>query len=99
MLHGHPQVRDVAVIGVPHDYSGEVPRAYIVLKDGAGSNSEISQELVDLVAKNKARHKRLAGGIEFVTEIPKSAAGKILRRVLKDAWRNSVKNAQRSAKL
>lgn len=98
LLHSHPNVKDVAVIGVPHEYSGEVPRAYVVLGSCTEQQDDISQELKDLVASNKARHKRLAGGIESVSEIPKSAAGKILRRVLKDMWKRSSK-AEGLAKL
>lgn len=98
LLHSHPDVKDVAVIGIPHEYSGEVPRAYVVLGPCTKQHDDIAQELKELVASNKARHKRLAGGIEFVSEIPKSAAGKILRRVLKDTWKRSL-NAKEMAKL
>ncbi|KAL6364105.1 hypothetical protein LRP88_03538 [Fusarium phalaenopsidis] len=86
LLHGHPKVRDVAIIGIPDDYSGELPRAFVVLRDGINKGFEVEQELQDFVAFRKPKHKRLAGGVEFVSEIPKSASGKILRRVLKNYW-------------
>ncbi|UPL03165.1 hypothetical protein LCI18_014099 [Fusarium solani-melongenae] len=87
LLHGHPKVRDVAIIGIPDDYSGEIPRAFIVLRPGINKDSEIERELQDFVTSRKAKHKRLAGGVEFVSEIPKSASGKILRRMLKNYWK------------
>ncbi|KAJ4130581.1 hypothetical protein NW754_009633 [Fusarium falciforme] len=87
LLHGHPKVRDVAIIGIPDDYSGEIPRAFIVLRPGMDKDSEIERELQDFVTSRKAKHKRLAGGVEFVSEIPKSASGKILRRMLKNYWK------------
>ncbi|KAI8649664.1 hypothetical protein NCS55_01467000 [Fusarium keratoplasticum] len=87
LLHGHPKVRDVAIIGIPDDYSGEIPRAFIVLRPGINKDSEIERELQDFVTSRKAKHKRLAGGVEFVSEIPKSASGKILRRIIKNYWK------------
>lgn len=89
LLHGHPLVGDAAVIGIPHEYSGEVPKAYVVVKPGVQPDAETEKELQLFVEKNKARHKRLSGGIEFISQVPRSAAGKILRRVLKDRWRDS----------
>ena len=92
MLLSHPRVVDAAVIGIPHHYSGEVPRAYVVLGDGVAGpslRSQVESELTELVQVKKAKYKRLVGGIEFLAEIPKSASGKILRRVLKDSWRES----------
>lgn len=89
LLLGHQSVVDAAVIGIPHDYSGEVPRAFIVLREDARKKygySLIEKELQELVQAKKAKHKRLAGGVEFLSEIPKSSSGKILRRVLKDRW-------------
>ncbi|CAK7234575.1 hypothetical protein SCUCBS95973_008982 [Sporothrix curviconia] len=89
-LHSHPKVADVAVIGVPHDYSGEVPRAYVVLKSSASPSKETAKELALHVEKLKARYMRIAGGIEFLDAIPKSAAGKILRKVLKEDYKQKV---------
>ncbi len=58
---------------------GEAPRAYIVRASGSG----LSAEDVDaFVKKNAASYKQLSGGIEFVESVPKSAAGKILRKDL-----------------
>lgn len=90
----------MAIIGIPDDYSGEIPRAFVVLNYGTNKGIEVEQELQDFVASRKAKHKRLAGGVEFVSEIPKSASGKILRRVLKNYWKQHQKaQDSRQAKL
>ena len=63
---------------------GEVPRAYVVLKSDISENKDSCRKQIDdFVNKNVTEYKRLAGGIEFVEAIPKSAAGKILRKDLK----------------
>jgi len=76
-------VKDVAVIGVPHEKFGEAPRAYVVRQE-AGADNLTEEDVKDYVAKNLTSYKQLAGGVEFLDIIPKSAAGKILRRVLVD---------------
>ncbi|EME85192.1 uncharacterized protein MYCFIDRAFT_46595 [Pseudocercospora fijiensis CIRAD86] len=85
-LMDHPLVNDVAVIGVEDkENHTEVPRAYIVhAKKGKNAGDAETDEIVQWVADKVANHKRLRGGIRFIDEIPKSASGKILRRVLKD---------------
>nr|KAG5691614.1 hypothetical protein BaRGS_023785 [Batillaria attramentaria] len=80
LLLTHPAVQDVGVIGIPEEGVGELPRAYIVLKPKASASAE---DFIKFVEDNAAPSKRLRGGVEFVEEIPKTASGKILRRVLK----------------
>lgn len=79
ILHEHPAVADVAVLGIPDERAGEAPLACIVLKPGAEATAD---EISEYVAGRVADYKRL-GRVKFVEAIPKSAAGKILRRVLK----------------
>lgn len=81
VLLGHPDIHDVAVVGKPDEYAGEVVKAFVVLKAGARTTET---EVQGFVKQRKARAKWLTGGVEFVEEIPKSAAGKILRRLLRD---------------
>ena len=83
LLLGHPNVEDCAVLGVRDDYSGELPKAYVVLKSGNAANDEMGKDLLTYVRERKVRHKWIKE-IEFVKEIPKSASGKILRRLLRD---------------
>ena len=94
LLLGHPKVEDVAVMGVKDDYSGELPKAYVVLKGGEKGNREIEEELKQYVKERKVRHKHIDGGIEFVSSIPKSASGKILRRVLRDQSNDTDKDTK-----
>jgi acyl-CoA synthetase (AMP-forming)/AMP-acid ligase II len=84
-LMDHPAVNDVAVIGVnDEEQHTEVPRAYVVASDKSKTTEKDAEEIVQWLAGKVANHKRLRGGVRFVDEIPKSAAGKILRRLLKD---------------
>ncbi len=76
----HPAVADVAVIGIPDDEAGELPRAYVVLKPGMEATAE---ELRAFVAEHVATYKQIRQ-VVFTDEIPKSASGKILRRFLRD---------------
>lgn len=84
LLLGHPKVEDVAVVGVLDDYSGEVAKAFVVPKSGVRGDKELEQELIKYVQERKVRHKWITGGCDFVEVIPKSASGKILRRMLRD---------------
>jgi len=81
LLLSHPKIDDAAVIGVQDDSQAtEVPRAFIVPQP----NIQLSaQEVIDFVQSNLASHKRLRGGVVFIDEIPKSASGKILRKILR----------------
>lgn len=79
ILLTHPAVGDSAVVPYPDEDAGEIPRAFVVLQDGATATSE---ELMAYVAAKVAPHKRIRL-LEFIDAIPKSAAGKILRKDLK----------------
>jgi acyl-coenzyme A synthetase/AMP-(fatty) acid ligase len=67
---------DCAVIPVLDEAAGEIPRAYVVKKDGGLTE----EELLAFVEERVAPHKKLRGGVIFVEAIPKTASGKILRR-------------------
>ncbi|MCJ1247023.1 hypothetical protein MMC30_004234 [Trapelia coarctata] len=84
ILLSHPKIDDVAVVGIYDEAQAtEVPRAYIVPAKGVEAGKKTEDDVVQWLAAKVANHKRLRGGVRFVDEIPKSASGKILRRVLK----------------
>ena len=79
-MRGLTGVKDVAVIGIKSEREGEVPLAFIVKEeDSSLSEDEVHQHMKTQVSS----HKQLVGGVKWVTSIPKSAAGKILRKDLK----------------
>lgn len=100
-LMDHPLVNDTAVIGVYNkDQETEVPRAFVVLaKDQGKGEDEAAKEIVEWMNGKVANHKRLRGGVSFIEEIPKSASGKILRRVLKDKIKAEEEQGKSKAKL
>ncbi|KIX92668.1 uncharacterized protein Z520_11697 [Fonsecaea multimorphosa CBS 102226] len=99
-LMDHPGINDVAVIGVYDEHQHtEVPRAYVVASDRSKTSDKDADEIVQWLAGKVANHKRLRGGVRFIDEIPKSAAGKILRRLLKDKAKEEDAGTKVKAKL
>jgi len=78
LLLTHPEITDVAVIGVPDQECGELPVAYVV-----GRGKVDADEIIQFVAARVAPYKKIRS-IEFIDAIPKAPSGKILRRVLRD---------------
>ena len=81
VLRLHPSVLDVAVIGVPDDKSGELPRAYVVKKSGISVSKE---DIINFVDTKVAPYKSLKGGVVFIDAIPKTNTGKLVRREFKN---------------
>jgi len=76
VLLEHPAVAEAAVVGKPDPVAGEIPKAYVLLRGGAKATEE---ELIKFVADRVAGYKRIKE-VEFVDMIPRSLAGKVLRR-------------------
>jgi 4-coumarate--CoA ligase len=94
LLVGHEKVADACVLGIyDPDQATEVPRAYVVKADAT-----LESEIREWLEVRIAGHKKLRGGVRFVDEIPKSAPGKILRRILRDRMRieEAEKNKSKS---
>jgi fatty-acyl-CoA synthase len=79
VLLRHPAVKEVAIVGLPHERWGEAPHAFVVLKNDA-SLSEA--ELVDY-ARSHLAHFKAPKGITFLSELPKTATGKIQKYILR----------------
>ena len=80
MMLVHPKIRDLIIVGIPDELKGEAPKAFIQLNGGEAETSEGIREFCKpIMAPYKVPVK-----VEFVDEIPRSAAGKPLRRLLRD---------------
>jgi fatty-acyl-CoA synthase len=87
VLLRHPAVAEAAIVGLPHDRWGEAPYAYVVLRDGAQATGE---ELIGFV-RDRLAHFKAPHGVTFVTELPKTATGKIQKYVLRAGAPNLVR--------
>lgn len=87
ILLSHASIADAAVIPVQDEHAGEVPKAFVVWQ--GEKKDSIAEEIMDFVAARVAPYKRVRS-VAFVSEIPKSPAGKILRRVLVERERRKI---------
>jgi fatty-acyl-CoA synthase len=82
-LYDHPDILEAAVIAVPHEKWGETPHAFIVLREG---KNVTEQELISF-SRERLAHFKAITGVTFVSELPKTASGKIQKIVLRnDYW-------------
>jgi fatty-acyl-CoA synthase len=79
VLLRHPAVQEAAIVGLPDEKWGETPHAFVVLKDGASADPA---ELIAF-ARERLAHFKAPRGVTFVTELPKTATGKIQKFVLR----------------
>ncbi|MGH2397975.1 MAG: AMP-binding protein, partial [bacterium] len=87
-LFSHPAVFEVAVIGIPDDQWGEVPKALVVLKPGAKATEE---ELIQF-CRDRLAHFKAPKSVEFLESLPKGGTGKILKGELRERyWKGLVK--------
>jgi fatty-acyl-CoA synthase len=82
VIYHHPAVAEVAVIGVPHPQWQEVGRALVVLKEGHTLQEE---EIIDFCQGKLARYK-IPKSVVFVEALPRTAAGKVLKRELREIY-------------
>jgi len=81
-LVAHDAVAEAAVIGVPHELKGQVPKAFVILTIGSEGSDDLAAELRNHVADTIGKIAR-PDSIEFVETLPKTRSGKIMRRLLK----------------
>jgi fatty-acyl-CoA synthase len=82
VLYRHPAVWEVAVVGVPHAKWGETPIAVVALKDGL---KVIADELIGYTRERLA-HFKCPTRVEYVTELPRNATGKVLKTTLRKEY-------------
>lgn len=88
----HPKIDDTAVIGMPSSESGETPLAYIVKRPGVELAEE---EIKKYIGQRLAKYKQL-GGVVFTDGLPKSASGKLLKRILREDMMKKLKGQAQS---
>jgi acyl-CoA synthetase (AMP-forming)/AMP-acid ligase II len=79
VLFAHPDILEVAIVGVPDEKWGEAVKAFVVLKEGKQMDAET---LISYCTEHLARYKR-PRYVEFVDALPRNAAGKVLKRELR----------------
>lgn len=94
VLIENDDVADAAVVAL-HVNHEELPRAYVALKDHA-KGKVTEDDIVRWLAGRVARHKQLTGGVVFIDEVPKSASGKIQRKVIRDWAARAVQSGPRA---
>jgi fatty-acyl-CoA synthase len=87
-LCAHSAVYEVAVIPVPHDKWGEVPKALVVLKPGTKATEE---ELIEF-CRARLAHYKCPRSVEFLASLPKTGTGKILKRELRQKYWTAQKS-------
>jgi long-chain acyl-CoA synthetase len=83
VLHAHPSVLDAAVIGVPDEQWGESVKAVVQLRADGATVTE--SELIAFCAERLASYKK-PRSIDFVEELPRDAAGKLLKRKIREPY-------------
>jgi len=85
VLSTHQAVADVACVGVPHKELGEQVKAVVQLRDNYNADQALAAELISLCASKLAKQK-LPRSVDFIVELPRSHAGKVQRKALRQTY-------------
>ena len=80
VLYQHPKIMDAVAVGIKDEYRGETIKAFVVLKEG---ETATDKDIIDFCREKLAAYKA-PKLVEFRTELPKSAVGKVLRKILRE---------------
>jgi long-chain acyl-CoA synthetase len=80
MMLGYPKIKDLVIVGIPDELKGEAPKAFVQLKEGETA----SEDDIRAFCKEKMAPYKVPVAVEFIAEVPRSASGKALRRMLRD---------------
>jgi long-chain acyl-CoA synthetase len=84
MMLSHSKIKDLVIVGIPDDLKGEAPKAFIELREGEAA----TEDEIRAYCKAKMAPYKVPVAVEFIEEVPRSASGKALRRMLRDKeWR------------
>ena len=90
LLHKHPDIHEIAVIGLPDEDAGELVKAFVVLDPA--KQGQISQDEIIGWAKENMTHYKVPSVVEFREELPMTMVGKVLRRVLREEELTKMQN-------
>ena len=86
VLYQIPGLFEAAVVGIPHEVLGEVPKAYVVVKEG---ETLTEADVISYCSSNLAKYK-VPVEIEFLDELPRNASGKVLKHTLRSGLHTTI---------